>query len=55
MLLGGRGDGLLERLHDKAVRHASGAFSWTVGIIGVLLVLNTAGPALSWLTGGAVA
>ena len=55
MLLGARGDGLLERLHDRAVRHASGAFSWTVGIIGVILVLNTAGPALSWLTGGAVA
>lgn len=54
-LLGTRGDGLLERLHDRAVRYASGAFSWTVGIIGVLLVLHTAGPALTWLTGGSVA
>ncbi len=55
LLLGARGDRFLERAHDWAVRNASGAFSWTVGIIGVLLLLNTAGPALSWLTGGSVA
>lgn len=55
LLVGARGDRFLERVHDWAVRNASGAFSWTVGIIGVLLLLNTAGPALSWLTGGAVA
>lgn len=55
LLLGRRGDRVLERVHDWAVRHASGAFSWTVGIIGVLLLLNTAGPALTWLTGGQIA
>jgi hypothetical protein len=37
------------------VKHASGAFSWTIGIIGVLVLLNTAGPALAWLSGGAAA
>jgi hypothetical protein len=55
LALGERGDGLLERAHDRAVKHASGAFSWTIGIIGVLVLLNTAGPALAWLSGGAAA
>ena len=55
VLLGERGDRFLERVHDRAVRHASGAFSWTVGIIGVILLLNTAGPAIGWLSGGAIA
>ena len=55
MLLGERGDRFLERVHDGAVRRASGAFSWTVGIIGVILLLNTAGPAIGWLSGGAIA
>lgn len=55
VLLGERGDRFLERVHDRAVRNASGAFSWTVGIIGVILLLNTAGPAIGWLSGGAIA
>ena len=52
--LGGRADAFLDRAHDWAVKNATSAFSWAVGIIGVLIALNTAGPALAWLTGGAV-
>ena len=52
LLLGRRADDLLERVHQWAVKHAAGAFSWTVGIIGAILALNTIGPALTWLTGG---
>lgn len=48
--LGGRADRALERVHDWAVRSAAGAFSWTVGIVGVLLALNTLGPAIQALT-----
>lgn len=53
--VGERGDRALERVHEWAVRSAPGALSWTVGIVGVLLVLHTIGPALGWLTGSAVA
>ena len=52
--LGDRADAFLDRAHDWAVKNATSAFSWAVGIIGVLIALNTAGPALAWLTGGAV-
>lgn len=51
-LLGRRADAFLDRAHDWAVKNASGAFSWTVGIIGAIIALNTIGPALNWLTGG---
>ena len=51
-LLGRRGDAFLDRVHDWAVKNASSAFSWAVGIIGAIIVLNTIGPALQWLTGG---
>lgn len=51
-LLGGRADRALDRAHDWAVRNASSAFAWAVGIIGVIILLNTGGPALSVLTGG---
>lgn len=50
--LGGRADAFLDRAHDWAVKNATSAFSWVVGIIGVIILLNTIGPALSWLTGG---
>ncbi|AXK44215.1 GAP family protein [Brachybacterium saurashtrense] len=52
-LLGARADRLLERLHDRAVRSAPSAFSWMLGIVGVVVVVNTAGPALEWLGGNA--
>lgn len=49
-LVGGtRLDGLLTRVHDWSVRGAAGAFSWAVGIVGVVIVLNTAPTALSFL------
>lgn len=48
-LLGARADRLLQRVHETAVRHAAGAFAWAVGIIGVILLLHTAGPALGAL------
>ena len=47
---GGRADRALERAHDWAVRSAAGACAWTVGIVGVLLALNTLGPAIQALT-----
>ncbi|ATG56641.1 hypothetical protein CFK41_14025 [Brachybacterium ginsengisoli] len=50
--LGGGADALLDRAHEWAVKNATSAFSWAVGIIGVIIVLNTIGPALAWLTGG---
>src|SRR5699024_1778751 len=53
-LLGNRADAAMDRVHDWAVKNATSAFSWAVGIIGALIALNTAGPALAWLTGGAV-
>ncbi|MGP9538024.1 GAP family protein [Brachybacterium sp. AOP43-C2-M15] len=53
-VLGDRGDAVLERVHDWSVKNVSSAFSWAVGIIGVIVVLNTIGPALAWLSGGAV-
>ncbi|MEJ6548501.1 GAP family protein [Corynebacterium sp. USCH3] len=46
---GARLDGLLARVHDWSVRGAAGAFSWAVGIVGVVIVLNTAPTALSFL------
>ncbi|MDN5821467.1 MAG: GAP family protein, partial [Brachybacterium sp.] len=53
VLLGGRADAFLDRVHEWAVKNAAGSLSWVVGIIGVLIALNTVGPALAWLTGGA--
>src|SRR5699024_11385408 len=50
-LLGNRADAALDRVHDWAVKNVTSAFSWAVGIIGALIALNTAGPALAWLTG----
>ena len=47
--LGARADRALDRAHDWAVKHTTSAFSWAVGIIGAILLLNTAGPALAWL------
>ncbi|MGP5078296.1 GAP family protein [Brachybacterium alimentarium] len=49
--LGGQADAFLDRAHDWSVRHASSAFSWAVGIVGVIILLNTLGPALSLFTG----
>lgn len=48
-VLGARADRLMDRLHAWAVRNASSAFSWAVGIIGVIIVINTAAPALNAL------
>lgn len=50
--LGGRADAFLDRAHDWAVKNATSAFSWVVGIVGVIILLNTFGPALALLTGG---
>lgn len=50
-LLGARADALLDRLHARAMRYATGAFSWVIGILGVLLLLRTAPTAIAWLTG----
>lgn len=50
--LGGRADAFLDRAHDWAVKNATSAFSWVVGIVGVIILLNTIGPALALLTGG---
>jgi hypothetical protein len=50
--LGGRADAFLDRAHRWAVKNATSAFSWAVGIIGAIIALNTIGPALAWLTGG---
>ncbi|MDN5688930.1 MAG: GAP family protein [Brachybacterium sp.] len=52
--LGARADSFLDRAHDWAVKNATTAFSWAVGIVGAIIVLNTIGPALELLTGGAV-
>ncbi|WP_291480324.1 GAP family protein [Corynebacterium sp.] len=49
MLGGARLDGLLARAHDWGIRSAAGAFSWAVGVVGVLVVLNTAPTALAFL------
>lgn len=48
-LLGAKADRALDRAHDWAVKNATSAFSWAVGIIGAIILLNTAGPALAWL------
>ncbi|MCJ7859748.1 GAP family protein [Corynebacterium kalidii] len=42
-------DGVLTRVHDWSIRSAAGAFSWAVGIVGVVVVLNTAPTALAFL------
>lgn len=49
LLAGAHLDRVLERVHTWAVRSAAGAFSWGIGIIGALIVLRTAGPALEAL------
>jgi hypothetical protein len=54
-LLGSGADRLLDRVHDWAVKNATSAFSWAVGIIGVIILLNTLGPAIAALTGQAAA
>lgn len=50
--LGGRADAFLDRAHGWAVKNATSAFSWVVGIVGVIILLNAIGPALALLTGG---
>ena len=50
--LGGRADRLMDRLHSWAVKNASSAFSWAIGIIGVIILINTAAPALDALGAG---
>ncbi|WP_193105747.1 GAP family protein [Brachybacterium sp. FME24] len=50
--LGGGADAFLDKAHDWAVKNATSAFSWTVGIIGAIILLNTLGPAMNLLTGG---
>lgn len=50
--LGARADAFLDRVHEWAVKNVTSAFSWVVGIIGVIILLNTIGPALTLLTGG---
>ncbi|MGY5764260.1 GAP family protein [Brachybacterium sp. DNPG3] len=47
ILAGRRADAALDRFHAWSIRSAASAFSWAVGIIGVLLVLNTAGPVIA--------
>lgn len=47
--LGAHADRALDRAHDWAVKNVTSAFSWAVGIIGAIILLNTAGPALAWL------
>lgn len=49
MLAGPHVDGVLTRVHDWSIRSATGAFSWAVGIVGVVVVLNTAPTALAFL------
>lgn len=39
---GARVDGVLTRVQNWSVRNAAGAVSWTIGIVGVLVVLHTA-------------
>lgn len=46
---GTRMDGLLARVRDWSLHSATGAFSWTVGIVGAIIVLNTAPTALEFL------
>ncbi|WP_378086417.1 GAP family protein [Citricoccus sp. GCM10030269] len=49
--VGARGDRLLDKVHRWAVKHAASAFSWGTGIIGVLILVRTVGPALAVLRG----
>lgn len=48
-LLGTRGSSLLERVHRWSIRHAASAVSWATGIIGVILLVRTLGPAMGVL------
>lgn len=41
-LVGSRLDGLLTRVQDWSIRNAAGAFSWTIGIVGAIVVLYSA-------------
>lgn len=47
--LGNRADRALERVHAWSLKSTASAFSWAIGIIGVIIVINTAGPALAAL------
>lgn len=53
-VLGARADAALDRVHEWSVKNVASAFSWAVGGIGGLLFLNTFGPALTWLSDGAI-
>ncbi|EWS81300.1 hypothetical protein BF93_17170 [Brachybacterium phenoliresistens] len=53
LIAGRRADRLLARVHAWAIRNAASAFSWAIGIIGVLILLRTLGPAVAVLTGSA--
>lgn len=39
---GARLDGFQERVQSWGIRHAANTLSWTVGIVGVVILLNTA-------------
>lgn len=49
---GGRVEGLLQRINAFAVRSVAGAWSWTVGIVGALLLINTLGQSVQILMPG---
>lgn len=51
VVLGRSADRALERLQDWLARSAASGLSWTTGIVGVLLLVHTLGPALGALTG----
>lgn len=50
-LAGERADRLLRRLEGWAVRQASGAFAWAIGIIGVIIAVRSLNPLLAALQG----
>ncbi|UVY84024.1 GAP family protein [Brachybacterium sp. NBEC-018] len=49
LLLGSRADRTLERVHTWAVGSSASALSWALGIIGVILLLQTVGPIIGAL------
>lgn len=50
--LGSRADRLLERVEAWAVRNASSAFAWGIGIIGVVILVRTLPGLIGMLTAG---
>lgn len=51
LLAGDRADRLLARVHAWALKHTASAFSWAIAIIGILILMRTAGPAIELVTG----